>query len=76
MTENRYRTGQGARRGITHVYHPFNLDTGEKQNPEIVRKKLEKSYTTLETIAKKKKQKESIRETLCRLEEKLSKDVL
>ncbi len=52
VTENRYRTAQEARRGITYVYHPFSLDTGEKQSPEIVKAKLEKSYATLETIAK------------------------
>ena len=52
VTENRYRTAQEARRGITHDYHPFSLDTGEKQLPEVVKAKLEKSYATLETIAK------------------------
>jgi hypothetical protein len=52
ITENRYKTAQEARRGITHCYHPFNLDTGEKQKPEVVKAKLETSYEVLETIAK------------------------
>lgn len=52
VTENRYKTAQEARRSITHDYHPFSLDTGEKQTPEAVKAKLEKSYATLETIAK------------------------
>lgn len=51
-TERRYKTAQEARRGITHAYHPFNLDTGEKQTPEVVKARLEKSYATLEAIAK------------------------
>jgi hypothetical protein len=52
VAENRYKTAQEARRGITHDYHPFSLDTGERQTPEAVKAKLEKSYATLETIAK------------------------
>lgn len=52
VAENRYRTAQQARRDITHGYHPFSLDTGEKQSPETVKAKLEKSYGTLEDIAK------------------------
>lgn len=51
VTEKRYLTAQEARRGITHVYHPFGQDTGKKQNPETVRSELEKSYATFETIA-------------------------
>lgn len=143
MTENRYKIAQEARREITHTYHPFSPDTGEKQTPETVKAKLEKSYAMLEAIAKeanctdkqkqklekskgalesmiavlvfffsflaltiktmgldessgklferlvsmeylklclqrakKKKQKESIKATLCRLEEELSQDLL
>lgn len=143
VAENRYKTAQEARRGITHDYHPFSLDTGEKQKQEVVKAKLEKCYATLEAVAKeadctekqkqklekskgalgsmiavlvfffsfialtiksmgldessgklfeklvsmeylrlclqrtkKKKQKENIRATLCRLEEELSKDLL
>ncbi len=52
VAENRYKTAQEARRGITHNYHPFSLDTGERQTPESVKTKLEKSYATLETIAR------------------------
>ena len=52
VAENRYKTAQEARRSITHDYHPFSLDTGERQTPEAVKVKLEKSYITLETIAK------------------------
>jgi hypothetical protein len=52
ITENRYKTAQEARRGITHDYHPFSLDTGAKQIPEAVKAKLEKSYEILEVIAK------------------------
>jgi len=50
--ESRYKTGQESRREITNAYHPFNLETGEKQTPEETRKKLEKSYLTLKTVAK------------------------
>ncbi len=52
MIESRYKAAQEARRSITHDYHPFSLDTGERQIPEDVKEKLEKSYTTLETISK------------------------
>jgi len=52
VAEKQYKTAQEARRKITDDYHPFNLDTGEKQAPETVKKKLEDSYATLETIAK------------------------
>ena len=52
VAEKQYKTAQEARRKITDDYHPFNLDTGDKQAPEIVKKKLEDSYATLETIAK------------------------
>lgn len=52
VAENRYKTAQEARRDITHSYHPFSLDTGERQTPEAVKEKLEKSYKTLETLAK------------------------
>lgn len=52
VTEIQYKTAQEARRNITHVYHPFNLDTGEKQAPEAVRTKLEQSYAALEKVAK------------------------
>ena len=52
ITENRYKTAQEARREITHDYHPFSLNTGEKQKPEAVKAKLETSYAILETIAK------------------------
>ena len=52
IAENRYKTAQEARRGITSDYHPFSLDTGERQTPETVKERLEKSYATLETIAK------------------------
>lgn len=52
VAEERYMTAQQARRGITHVYHPFSLDTGEKQEPETVKVELEKSYAVLEAIAK------------------------
>lgn len=51
VTENQYKMAQEARRAITHDYHPFSLDTGEKQNPEIVKTKLEQSYATLEAIS-------------------------
>jgi hypothetical protein len=51
-TESRYKTAQESRREITNAYHPFNLETGEKQTPEETRKKLEKSYLTLKTVAK------------------------
>jgi hypothetical protein len=52
VTENRYRAAQEARRDITHTYHPFSLDNGEKQTPVVIKAELEKSYVTLETIAK------------------------
>lgn len=51
IAESQYKTAQEARRSVTDDYHPFSLDTGEKQTPEIVKKKLEKSYATLETVA-------------------------
>lgn len=51
-TEHQYKTAQEARRGITYAYHPFNLDTGEKQIPEVAKATLEKCYATLETVAK------------------------
>lgn len=35
--EKRYKTAQEARRNITETYHPFNLDTGEKQTQEAVK---------------------------------------
>ena len=40
VAENRYKTAQEARRGITHDYHPFSLDTGERQTPETLRQSL------------------------------------
>ncbi len=49
--ERQYEAAQEARRDITHAYHPFNLDTGEKQFPETVKTKLEKSFTVLEAVA-------------------------
>lgn len=52
VAENRYKIAKEARRCITHDYHPFSLDTGERQTPEIVKSKLEKSYRVLEVIAK------------------------
>lgn len=45
-------SSQEARRKITDDYHPFNLDTGERQAPESVKKKFEYSCATLDTIAK------------------------
>lgn len=51
IAEFQYKTAQEARRSITDDYHPFNLDTGERQIPDIVKEKLEKSYTELETVA-------------------------
>jgi hypothetical protein len=51
VAEKQYKTAQETRKKITDDYHPFNLDTGEKQTPETVRKKLEDSYATLEAIA-------------------------
>jgi hypothetical protein len=50
--EGRYKTAQEARRSITQAYHPFSLDTGEKQTPEAVKEKIEKCHTTLESVAK------------------------
>jgi hypothetical protein len=52
IAENRYKRAQEARRWITDAYHPFSLDTGEKQAPEAVKEKLKQSYATLEAIAK------------------------
>jgi len=52
ITEKQYKKAQEARRTITHTYHPFNLDTGEKQTPEVVKAKIETSYAKLETVAK------------------------
>ncbi|MBA3602841.1 MAG: hypothetical protein H0W50_04205 [Parachlamydiaceae bacterium] len=52
VTEKQYQTAQEARRSITDSYHPFSLDTGERQNPETVKSKLEKSYSVLEAVAK------------------------
>ena len=37
VTENRYKMAQEAGRGIMHDYHPFSLDTGEKQKPEAIK---------------------------------------
>jgi plasmid maintenance system antidote protein VapI len=51
VAENQYKTAQEARRKISDDYHPFNLDTGGKQAPETIKKKLEDSYATLEVIA-------------------------
>ncbi len=51
-TEKQYRMAQEARRAITHAYHPFSLDTGDKQAPEEVKAKIETAYETLETVAK------------------------
>lgn len=51
LTENRYKVAQEARRCITNDYHPYSLETGERQTPEDVKAKLEKSYVTLETVA-------------------------
>jgi hypothetical protein len=47
-----YRQAQETRRMITDTYHPFNLDTGEKQEPEEVKFKLENAYNVLEKLAK------------------------
>ena len=52
VAQAQYKIAQEARRSITNDYHPFSLDTGEKQTPEISKKKLEESYATLESIAK------------------------
>jgi len=51
--ENQYKTAQEARQNITDIYHPFNLDSGEIQAPELVREKIEKCYETLESISEK-----------------------
>jgi DNA-binding transcriptional regulator YiaG len=51
IAEVQYKTAQEARRSITDDYHPFNLDTGERQTQEVVKVKLEKSYVSLEVIA-------------------------
>jgi len=51
IAEVQYKTAQEARRNITDDYHPFNLDTGERQMPEAVKEKIEKSYATLEALA-------------------------
>lgn len=48
----RYDEAKETRKAITDCYHPFNLETGEKQAPEKVKEVLEKSYTALEAIAK------------------------
>jgi len=52
VTEKRYKAAQEARRSITNTYHPFSLDSGEKQIPDNVKAKLEQSYSTLKAIAK------------------------
>jgi hypothetical protein len=49
--EKQYKTAQETRKKITEDYQPFNLDTGKKQAPETIKKKLEDSYATLEAIA-------------------------
>jgi hypothetical protein len=51
IVESQCKIAREARRGISDDYHPFNLDTGERQTPKIVKGKLEKSYATLETVA-------------------------
>jgi hypothetical protein len=52
VVETQYKIAQEARRSITNDYHPFSLDTGEKQTQEVVKKKLDESYATLESVAK------------------------
>lgn len=52
IAEAQYKMAQEARRSITDDYHPFSLDTGEKQTQEVVREKLEKSYAKLEVVSK------------------------
>ncbi len=51
-SQENYRKAQETRRIITDVYHPFNLDTGEKQEPEELKAKLENAYNDLEKLAK------------------------
>lgn len=71
VTENRYERAQEARRNISHAYHPFSLDTGEKQSPDTVKIKIKNSYETLDSIAqeaectdKQKKKLEKSKRTL------------
>lgn len=57
-TQIQYENAQDARHAITNDYHPFSLETGEKQTPEDVKIKLEQSYSTLEAISKEIKSTE------------------
>jgi hypothetical protein len=50
--EKHCKIAREARRNITSAYHPFNLDSGEKQTPEAVKIRLEESYRTLEDMAR------------------------
>jgi hypothetical protein len=50
--EKHYKIARDARRNITSAYHPFSLDSGQKQTSEGVKASLEESYRKLEGVAK------------------------
>jgi len=44
---------RNARRSISELYHPFNLNTGEKRTPDQLKQDLAQAYDKLEGVSKK-----------------------
>lgn len=48
---DRQTQAQAAVRGISHCYHPFDLETGATQEPEAVAQQMSAHFAALETVA-------------------------
>ncbi len=65
IVETQERAGR-ARRAVSQVYHPYNIETGNAQNAKKVAKKLNRAFEKLESIAEKMQLRDSTKKRIAK----------